>query len=116
VKDLLLKNLFATPSVTVKCSISERFDESMRYTEDHDLWLRLTQKYDATYLLETVLTIIDRPVRSVGGQSANLWAMRKGEIKMYWKYCKKSIKMILFPLFLVFSLGKHLLKMIKGRL
>lgn len=113
-EDLLLKNLTTTPSVIVKRNIEERFDESMRYTEDHDLWLRITQKYDETYFLDTVLTIIDRPVRAEGGQSSNLWAMRKGEIFMYEKYCKTNKKMLLFPLFAVFSLSKHFIKMIKG--
>ena len=112
-KDLLLKNLTTTPSVIVKRNIEERFDESMRYTEDHDLWLRITQKYDETYFLDTVLTIIDRPVRAEGGQSSNLWAMRKGEIQMYRKYCKANKMMILFPLFATFSLSKHFIKMIK---
>ncbi len=112
--DLLLKNLTTTPSVIVKRDIEERFDESMRYTEDHDLWLRITKKYNKTYYLNRVLTIIDRPVRSKGGQSSNLWAMRKGEIIMYYKYCKTNRIMLLFPLFTVFSLSKHVLKMIKG--
>jgi len=111
-KDLLLKNLTTTPSVIVKRNIEERFDENMRYTEDHDLWLRITQKYDETYFLDTVLTIIDRPVRAEGGQSSNLWAMRKGEILMYKKFCKTNGVMILFPLFAAYSLLKHLIKSI----
>ncbi len=112
-KDLLLKNLTTTPSVIVKRDIEERFDESMRYTEDHDLWLRITQKYDRTYFLNNVLTIIDRPVRAEGGQSSNLWAMRKGEIEMYRKFCKRNGVMILFPLFVAYSLAKHGIKTIR---
>ena len=112
-KNLLFKNLTTTPSVIVKREILERFDESMRYTEDHDLWLRITEQYDKTYFLDRVLTTIGRPVRSKGGQSANLWAMRKGEITMYKKFCKRNNIMLLFPLFLSFSLSKHLLKMFK---
>jgi len=113
-RDLLVKNLTTTPSVIVKRKLEERFDENMRYTEDHDLWLRITQKYDQTYFLDTVLTVIDRPVRTKGGQSANLWAMRKGEIEMYRKYCKTNKSMLLFPLYAVYSLSKHMLKMLKG--
>ena len=111
---VLLKNLATTPSVIVKRQILERFDETMRYTEDHDLWLRITEHYDKTYFLESTLTIIDRPVRSKGGQSANLWAMRKGEITMYKKFCKRNSIMLLFPLFIAFSLSKHILKILKG--
>ena len=114
VANILKKNLFATPAVVVKRSITERFDETMRYTEDHDLWLRVTQTYDETYYLDRVLTLIDRPVRSEGGQSANLWAMRSGEIKMYKKFCRANGLMVLFPLFLGYSLLKHLIKLLKG--
>ena len=113
-KNLLLKNLTTTPSVIVKREILERFDENMHYTEDHDLWLRITEQYDKTYFLDRVLTTIGRPVRSEGGQSANLWAMRKGEIIMYKKFCKRNSIMLLFPLFAIFSLSKHVLKMLKG--
>ncbi len=112
---ILKKNVFTTPAVVIKRDIKERFDETMRYTEDHDLWLRITQKYDETYYLDRVLTLIDRPVRSEGGQSANLWAMRRGEIKMYKKFCKSNGLMVLFPMFLGYSLAKHLVKLFKGR-
>jgi glycosyltransferase involved in cell wall biosynthesis len=111
---LLIKNIFATPAVVVKRTITERFDESMRYTEDHDLWLRLTRTYDKTYYVDDVLTVIDRPVRAEGGQSANLWAMRSGEIKMYYKFCKSNSLMVLFPMFLGYSLAKHTVKYLKG--
>lgn len=114
-KALLFKNLTTTPSVIVKRDIPERFDESMRYTEDHDLWLRITKAYDRTYYLDAVLTMIGRPVRTAGGQSANLWAMRQGEIKMYYKYCKKNGLLLLLPAFTLFSLGKHGYKMLRER-
>lgn len=113
---LLKKNLFTTPTVTLKSSVLERFDEEMRYTEDHDLWLRITQKYNKTYFIENVLTVISRPVRAVGGQSANLWGMRKGEIYMYKKYCKDNALMVLFPMFLGYSLAKHAVKLLKDQI
>ena len=107
---LLIKNLFATPAVVVKRSIPERFDENMRYTEDHDLWLRVTQKYDKTYFLDVVLTILDRPVNSLGGQSANLWEMRKGELVMYKKYCMHKGRVWQLPFLVLLSLSKHFYK------
>lgn len=113
-EDFLKRNLFTTPSVVINREILERFDETMRFTEDHDLWLRVTQKYDKSYYLDSILSAIGRPVRAKGGQSANLWAMRKGEIKMYYKFCKYSNLMIVFPVFLGYSLAKHILKSFKG--
>ena len=113
-KDFLKKNYFTTSAVVVKREIEERFDETMRYTEDQDLFLRLTQKYDKTYYLKQVLVLRDRGMNEEGGLSGNLWAMRKGEIKMYYKYCKSTRTMLLLPLFASFSLSKHVLKMMKG--
>lgn len=113
VYDILLKNRFATPTVIVKRDIPQRFDDAMSFTEDHDLWLRLTQFYGQTYFLNCVLTIIDRPINSSGGQSGHLWEMRKGEIEMYKKYCHLHNKMYLFPLLTLFSLSKHMLKLLK---
>ena len=112
--DFLKKNYFTTSAVIVKRDLEERFDETMRYTEDQDLFLRLTHKYDKTYYLKQKLVLRDRRMNEEGGLSGNKWAMRKGEIIMYYKYCKTNRIMLLFPLFTVFSLSKHVLKMIKG--
>ena len=113
-KQFLIKNYFTTSATIIKRDIEEQFDESMRYTEDQDLFLRLTYKYNKTYYLEEELTLRAREMNTLGGQSANLWAMRKGEIKMYWKFCKANALMVLFPLFLGYSLAKHTVKYLKG--
>ena len=112
--NFLKKNYFTTSAVIVKRDIKERFDESMRYTEDQDLFLRVTQKYNETYMLESVLVLREREMNEKGGLSGNLWAMRKGEIKMYRKYCQGNNSILLFPFFLLYSLLKHSVKMIKG--
>ena len=114
VRALLIKNRFATSSVTLLRSIPERFDETMRYTEDHDLWLRVTGRYEKSFYVEKKLTVIGRRINSQGGQSGSLWKMRKGEMKMYRKYCRYGRKPLLFPLIL-FSLGKHTIKILKRR-
>jgi len=111
--DFLMKNHFTTSAVIVQKKIKERFDETMRYTEDQDLFLRVTQKYNRTYALGQTLVLRTRAMNEVGGLSGNLWEMRKGEIEMYRKYCKRNKSMLLFPLFASFSLSKHFIKMIK---
>ena len=57
---LLLKNISQTSCVLVKGDVSLRFDESMRYTEDNDLWLRISDKYKVLYL-PIALTCLGRP-------------------------------------------------------
>jgi glycosyltransferase involved in cell wall biosynthesis len=114
-RDILLKNRFATPSAVVRRSIDERFDETMRYTEDHDLWLRIVMQHEKSYYLDKVLTVTGRQVNSPGGQSGRLWEMRKGEMKMYRKYCLSSGRRMQLPLWWVFSLGKHSVKLLGRR-
>lgn len=108
----LKRNLLTTSATIIKRDIMERFDETMRYTEDHDFWLRLTQKYDQTFYLKEKLVVRSRGMNTLGGQSANLWGMRKGEIKMYYKFCRRNRVMFAFPAFLFFSLVKHLFRML----
>ena len=111
--ELLKENFSTTPSVIIKREISERFDEGMHYTEDHDLWLRVTDKYHSTYFYNNVLTIINRPVLSKGGQSSNLWEMRKGELVMYKKYCMRKSRIWKLPFLVLFSLSKHFYKWVR---
>jgi len=40
----LLRNYAPTPCMVVRRSVEDRFDESMRYVEDHDLWLRVSRR------------------------------------------------------------------------
>ncbi len=113
--DFVTRNILTTSAVTVKKEVRERFDASMRYTEDHDLFLRITQKYNNTCVINKILVYRDRNMNSDGGLSSNLWAMRKGEIKMYYKFCKTNNLMIVFPIFFGYSLAKHIVKSFKGR-
>ncbi len=104
---LLVRNFAVTPSVVIKREIIEYFNEDMNYTEDHELWLRISLKQDV-YYLDLPLTLLGRPVLSNGGLSANKWAMRVGEFKMYGNiifYKKKLIP--LYPLLIIFSFAKH---------
>lgn len=110
---LLLKNFAVTPSVVIRRSECDFFNESMSYTEDHELWLRIALK-QSVYYLDAPLVAIGRPQLSEGGLSANKWAMRKGELQMYLNIAKKRKILFLFlPLLLSFSLLKHFRHFIK---
>lgn len=110
---LLLKNFAVTPSVIIKKDLFEYFNETMNYTEDHELWLRIALKTDV-YFLDLPLTTLGRPALTKGGLSANKWAMRKGELQMYKNIIshKKSL-ILLYPFLVIFSLIKHLRNIVK---
>ncbi|WP_294876642.1 glycosyltransferase family 2 protein [Sulfurospirillum sp. SCADC] len=112
--NLLLKNFAVTPSIIVKREAMQLFDETMKYAEDHELWLRISF-INQVGLLDLPLVKLGRKPLSDGGLSSNRWAMRKGELRMYFKASKyKKYLFSILPLLFLFSLAKHLRNIIKG--
>jgi glycosyltransferase involved in cell wall biosynthesis len=111
--DMLLRNRFVTPSVVVKNTEEVRFDESMKYAEDHDLWLRLSEKLPALYL-DLPLVKLSRPLLTEGGLSGSKRKMRAGEMKMYIKQAKTNkVILVCLPFLIAFSSLKFLLKIFR---
>lgn len=112
---LLQRNTIGTPCVVLRNDKKFRFEPSMRYMEDYDLWLRIGYKRKI-YFIDVPLTQIRRPVLSKGGVSGNKWKMRKGEMKAFRRLMKLNpLFIILMPILYVNSMGKHLFKMISGK-
>ena len=110
--DVLFKNPITTPSLVVSRALNVQFDEQMKYAEDHDLILRLA-KDNPIFFLNLPLVLIDRRLGAPGGLSGNRWKMRKGEMRMFVKMCAaRPIFYPILPLFLTYSLLKHVRKMI----
>ena len=109
---LLPANIIATPCTIIKNNPDFRFEPTMRYTEDYDLWLRIGYKHKL-HFINIPLTQLFRPILSEGGVSANKWAMRRGEMRAYRRLVKLNpIFLLLLPMLWISSLGKHLGKKI----
>ena len=109
---LLPGNIIATSCAVMLNDPKFRFDPEMRYTEDYDLWLRIGYKYKL-YFTSIPLTQIFRPFTSAGGISSNRWKMRKGEMRAYRKLVRLNpLFLLMLPVLLISSLGKHLYKLI----
>jgi glycosyltransferase involved in cell wall biosynthesis len=106
--DQILKNSIACSTAVInKNIVKERFDEHMRYAEDHEYFTRLSRYHNITLELSE-LCIRNRELNSPGGLSENLIKMRLGEMRMYLKASGYYKPLILFlPLLLLFSLLKH---------
>jgi glycosyltransferase involved in cell wall biosynthesis len=104
----LIRNLFQTSCVCLRRNIPMRFDESMSYSEDYDLFLRIVKSYNC-YKIDCVLTTLGRPPLSKGGLSYNRIQMRRGEIRAYIKFCF-AYKWFIFllPFLMIWSLIKYL--------
>jgi glycosyltransferase involved in cell wall biosynthesis len=109
---LLAGNVIATSCAIIRNDPQFRFESSMRYTEDYDLWLRIGYKHNI-HFTNIPLTQIFRPFLSKGGISESKWKMRKGEMKAYRRLTKLNpLFIFLLPFLLVSSLGKHVVKMV----
>jgi teichuronic acid biosynthesis glycosyltransferase TuaG len=115
---LLLRNPIQSSCAVVRRRVGPRFDESMRYCEDYDLWLRIAQRSQVVWLAGRPLTRLGRPQLSRGGLSGNTMGMRAGELRVYRRFCAYhwGKRWWLFPLLLVFSMAKHLRSVIRRRL
>jgi len=111
---LLPGNIIATSCAVVRNAADFRFEPTMRYTEDFDLWLRIGYKY-SIYFINIPLTQIFRPYTSKGGISENKWKMRKGELRAYRRLVRLNPLFIsLLPFLYITSIGKHVYKMLGG--
>lgn len=109
---LLVRNIIATPCTVINRADMLPFDESMSYTEDYDLFLRLAYK-TGVYHLPVVLTRLNRPVLSAGGQSSNRWKMRQGELIAYAHLGRlHPLWYLLYPFLAGWAMLKHVRKMI----
>ena len=87
----------------------------MKYCEDYDLWLRVSERAKVMQLIGPPLTFLGRPQLSQGGLSGNRYAMRLGEIKVYYNFCERSWfpRCFALPFLITFSIFKHCFSYIK---
>ena len=82
---LLYKNFFSTPTVVFKKEILSTigyFDETQRYAEEGNYWIRIGKRYKCALLNESlVMTGKGKPNFGHSGLSSNLLQMETGELK-----------------------------------
>jgi teichuronic acid biosynthesis glycosyltransferase TuaG len=106
---LILKNPSQTSCFVLRRSITDRFDISMSYCEDYDLWLRGSNSHPVYRLYGKPLTLLSRPQKTPGGLSANRKKMRLGELTAYSNFAKQNNKFkVLLPLLFAYSALKHI--------
>lgn len=107
---LLFSNPIGTPCVVLQNHPGIRFNESMHYMEDYDLFLREGYR-KGIWLLQIPFTQLSRPILSAGGQSSRRWKMRKGEFKAYLNLIRMNpLFLFISPFLILFGLVKHVVK------
>jgi teichuronic acid biosynthesis glycosyltransferase TuaG len=106
---MLLRSPAQTSCAVVRNEAGLAFDESMRYCEDYDLWMRIAENSSALRLVGIPLARLSRPQLSAGGLSSNTLRMRAGEWRVHVKFCSRAwLRRAWFlPGLLAFSLFKH---------
>lgn len=95
---------------------NNQFRAGKRYSEDYDLWLRLSAEKKRIVCLPVndVRNIDNKESFGVSGLSKNLWKMEKNELDNYLYLLKTgNVSFILFSAAFVFSLFKYIMRCIK---
>ena len=79
-RDFLFKNRFSTPTVMLRRTISQRFDESQRFSEDYQLWLRIIAAHRTGDFLNLPLTYLYKQTFGISGSSSRMFSMYRGEL------------------------------------
>ena len=111
----LLRNHSVTPSVVLNQKITLRFRDSMKYSEDYDLWLRVVFNYNNTFeIIGPTLTFLGKPFMIGNGLSSNVHKMRVGEFQLYYNFCKQNkVYLIILPFLIINSILKHFKLLLK---
>ncbi len=89
-RSLLLSNRFSTPTVMLKRSIGNRFEESKRHSEDYLLWLEICLGGMENRFLSAELTFLHKAAFGESGLSSNMGKMTQGELDTYWRVFRKG--------------------------
>nr|WP_087017662.1 glycosyltransferase [Thaumasiovibrio subtropicus] len=82
---VLFKSPFSTPSVVMRNGLGMYFDETLRFSEDFNLWIRLSKEFKVIRLDEPLTYTFKHDYLSTGGSlSSNLSAMQKGELANFF--------------------------------
>ena len=113
-KNMLFSNQIQTRTVMLKAKLSFRFDSSMRYGDDYNLWIRMISEGKILYTSNQPFAFIYRSEYSKGGLSSNLLRMEHDELRtIYQQYYLGKIKPFIFLAAFFWSIVKFLRRVTK---
>lgn len=87
---MLFKNDILTRTVMLKRSLTERFPDNGRFSEDYSLWMDMIAAGRWLEQLNVGLAYSFRPPFDAGGQSGRLWSMEAAELGIYWRLVRTA--------------------------
>jgi glycosyltransferase involved in cell wall biosynthesis len=79
-RNYLLRNRSATPTVMLRASVTERFTSTKRYAEDYLLWMTIIASHGSALHIHATLANCSNPGYGGSGQSGRLWKMERSEL------------------------------------
>lgn len=115
-RTMLLKNRYPTPSVMLLRTIPQRFDDTLRYSEDYLLWLQILLSGGKGLLIDQPLFRMFKPAYGAQGLSSHLHRMQHAELQVYATLRRqKAISTRDFTLFCSVSILKYLRRVMVSR-
>lgn len=112
-RQLLWSNRFITPSAMLRRELPFRFQIDQRHMEDHRLWLEIALAGCRVARLEAELAVLFKPAFEISGQSANLLAMERAELRNYRVIRRQSrIGLPLYVMLCIWSAAKFLRRLL----
>lgn len=111
-RDYLVRNRSATPTVMLRASIKERFSNSKRYAEDYLLWMTIIANHGSALHIHATLAHCSNPGYGGSGQSGKLWNMERSELSGFvslWR--SQALSLPTLVAVSVWSITKYLLRL-----
>lgn len=87
---MLFKNAILTRTVMLRRSLTERFANGARFSEDYALWMEMLTAGRWLEQLDADLAYSFRPAFDAAGQSGRLWEMERSELAIYRGLARSS--------------------------
>ena len=114
---MFFKNFVQTRTVMFKNNKLIKFNNNIRYAEDYDLWLRLLINNNNLFYINKKLANCFITPGFSQGLSSNLFIFWINEILVLFRNVIKVKKVsVIFPLILIFSFIKFIIRVIKFKL
>ena len=111
-RDYLVRNRSATPTVMLRTALSERFSSTKRYAEDYLLWMTIIAQHGNALHVHATLAHCSNPGYGGSGQSGRLWKMERSELSGFvslWRSGALSLPTLVAVS--IWSITKYLLRL-----
>jgi teichuronic acid biosynthesis glycosyltransferase TuaG len=111
-RNYLLRNRSATPTVMLRTALTERFTSTKRYAEDYLLWMTIVANHGNALHIHATLAHCSNPGYGGSGQSGKLWKMERSELSGFvslWRSGALSLPTLVAVS--MWSITKYLLRL-----